>query len=39
MSKFSLELILKIVSAVIRAIISVVYGIGEEDDSSEVGRS
>lgn len=39
MSKFSLELILKVVSAVIRAIISVVYVIDDEDDSSGVGRS
>lgn len=35
MSKFNLELLLKIVSAVIKAVISVLFGVKDDSDDSE----
>lgn len=35
MSKFNLELLLKIVSAVIKAVVSVLYGITDISDNSD----
>lgn len=37
MSKFNLELLLKVVSAVIKAVVSVLYGI-KEDNENETGN-
>lgn len=36
MSRINLELLLKVVSAVIKAVVSVLYGIKDDDNETEV---